>query len=1005
MVRLLIVFGLAVFLIVGAFTVPVSADDTALFTTAVPPDLLIILDLSNSMNDRPNGQSPTRSGDSCLTSPDDDCSKLDIARTAIFKVLDNNNDGKIDSSDMAGLNIRIGYMRYRGSSCEEAGEAAYTSRGNIHPQVYPVYDYTTGCNQLIYGIDNGTNNGTTYSKIYCGGDTNCPSITASGSGSSVKSSTAIGGTPLAASLTEALLYMNANKASDSLANSCRKKYVLLITDGEDTYACFGDGTETQNDMNLRRAAVVTRAKALNDAGYSVFVIGFGSNQSMNLKNTLNWAAYFGGTDNPNVVDSWKTGNTGGYTPPAPGNECSSTGDPGAVALSGYAFIAASTADLKAGLQAAINKILVGPYSFSQPYIASSRASDENYIYQASFEPQILPNDPFWIGHLKRYNVSPSGTVDLSTYWDAGDRLQNMSAASRIIKTYVGGALVDFYSSASITPSILGLASGDTGNLTMIRDFIRGGDSNAGNNRLGDIFDSNLAVLGTPAASFTDILDMNNAFEAFRANHPRTTQNNTRIIIGGANDGQLHAIKTGTGDEAWSFIPPNALQSLKLIAHATHPTSLLHTYIVDGPVTTSDAWLCSGSCDYTLKRAADWHSLIVFGLGKGSSNQLWSSAIKCDGNSGFSPTYDATYKYYCGYYALDATSSPSSQIDSLKWTIGTDSASSMGQSASSFAPYLGQPWSKMSIGRVKISGKERWAGFIGGGYNSANCTGGSCDTRGKGIFVIDQANGNIIRAFTKGSYPDMKYSFPAPPAKADTDYDGFIDVVYIGDMGGNIWRLKLCNKKDESCKETDWTLDRLYDASGETPARPIYTKPVLSRDPLGNLWVYWGTGDTQSPTDPTLSGQFYGLKDGGSRYSFADLKALSSGVTNIGIAQGWRLPLSGTGEKILGDPDIYGGFVYFTSFTPAGSDLCSKSGTAKLYSVGYLGGQSSSSTLSAAGIASGVMISTGPGEPGVTSILVGVSGAGTTSAVVLNAGNLPSTLKRPDLRYWRDRRVQ
>jgi type IV pilus assembly protein PilY1 len=989
MKKYITVLSFVFLLMAGICPLPVLGDETALFTAAVPPDLLIILDLSGSMADAPDGGSASGTESSCLTSPNDNCSKINIAKAAIFKVLDANSDGKIDSNDMSLLNIRIGFMRYTGSNCDESDNPA-------------VFDYTSGCNRLINGIDNGTNNGTTYSKIYCGADTSCASVTTAGSGSSVRNSSATGGTPLAASLAEALLYMNANKTADSLAATCRQKFVLIITDGEDTYACNGNGSATQSNMNRRRAAVVTRAKALADAGYKVFVIGFGSDQSTALKNTLNWAAFYGGTDNPNVVDSLKVGDPGLYTPPSVGSECSTSGDPGSTPLSGYAFIATGTADLKAGLQATINKILEGAYSFSQPYIAQARTADENYIYQASFEPQIQPNDPLWTGHLKRFSVSNTGVVTATADWDAGAVLQNMTASSRSIKTYLGGTLVDFYSSASITPAMLGLASGDTSNLLMIRNFVRGGDSNAGNNRLGDIFDSNLAVLGTPPTGFTDILDLNNAYTAFRTDHSRTTPGNTRIIIGGANDGQLHAFKTGTGEEAWSFIPPNTLPNLKLIAHASHPTLLLHTYMVDGPVTTLDAWWCS-SCDYTHKDKSNWHSLIVFGLGKGSSNQLWSTAAKCDANSSFSPTYDATYKYFCGYYALEATTNPSSQIDSLKWTIRTDTASGS-------APYLGQPWSKMSTGRVRIgvSGTttEKWVGIIGGGYNPTNCTGGSCDTRGKGIFVIDLETGAILKAFTKADYSDMKYSFPAQAARVDRDFDGFIDAAYIGDMGGNIWRIKMCKKSEgTSCDATSWTASRLYDASGDTPVRPIYTKPVITRDPSGNIWVYWGTGDAQNPTDSSLSGQFYGLKDDGSTYTFGNLQGLTGGSTYAGSLQGWRLALTGTGEKILGDPDIYGGILYFTTFIPAGSDLCSKSGTSKLYSANYLSGAASSFTLTGSGIASGVMISTGPGTPGVTTIFYGYSGAGPSSGGVGSGGNIETTTGYPAIRYWLDRRAQ
>jgi len=36
------------------------------------------------------------------------------------------------------------------------------------------------------------------------------------------------------------------------------------------------------------------------------------------------------------------------------------------------------------------------------------------------------------------------------------------------------------------------------------------------------------------------------------------------------------------------------------------------------------------------------------------------------------------------------------------------------------PYLGEPWSRMTIGKVRFdnSGTDKWVAFVGGGYGSA-----------------------------------------------------------------------------------------------------------------------------------------------------------------------------------------------------------------------------------------------------------------------------------------------
>jgi Mg-chelatase subunit ChlD len=115
-------------------------------------------------------------------------------------------------------------------------------------------------------------------------------------------------TPLAGALTEAKSYLDAHKAGDTYKN-CRKKFVIFLTDGWDTLACganYDPVEDTQGWGYKRRRTTVTAAKALADAGYKVFVIGFGSDMPSTLRNTLNWAAYFGGTDNPDEINVGST---------------------------------------------------------------------------------------------------------------------------------------------------------------------------------------------------------------------------------------------------------------------------------------------------------------------------------------------------------------------------------------------------------------------------------------------------------------------------------------------------------------------------------------------------------------------------------------------------------------------------------------------------------------------------------------------------------------------------
>jgi type IV pilus assembly protein PilY1 len=90
---------------------------------------------------------------------------------------------------------------------------------------------------------------------------------------------------------------------------------------------------------------------------------------------------------------------------------------------------------------------------------------------------------------------------------------------------------------------------------------------------------------------------------------------------------------------------------------------------------------------------------------------------------------------------------------------------------------------MMVSRVKVGGEEKWVGFIGGGHNYSSCTGIGCDSRGKGFFIIDLSNGNVLWSYTMANNTNLSYAMPGTAAIVVSDNDGFVDIVYMGDLGG------------------------------------------------------------------------------------------------------------------------------------------------------------------------------------------------------------------------------
>jgi hypothetical protein len=1013
--RSVCVFLLTILIVLTLCGAPVAAEngEQVLFS-AVSPDAMVVLDLSGSMRWNPKGefdlfQEPVRrygndacSGEVFYETPQagfaTDCARYLIAKRAIYKILDDNKDGTIDVRDEAGLNIRFGFWKF------SSGNKRHRNLGEPYASIW--------CgNGSCPGIE---------TNLYTGEDT-----VLYWTDSTRENERISGSTGLASCMDAVNVYLEGSKTEDPY-RKCRQKFVILVTDGQDTLFCSGNGSGSQADQYKRRRASVAKVKILRDAGYRVFVIGLGDRMPDFLNWTLNWMAYYGGTANPFAE---KKGNPSALNigsivedpcsssateSPVPGG-CSGsseqcfavTNDPGNLELTGYAFVSTNAKELEAALRQAVTHIRDAVYSFSAPSVALTRTSDENHLYAASFQPGH--SDPFWKGSLKKYAILPDQSVG-DVLGDAGAVLQGIQAGERNLLTARGGSLISF-STSTLSASDLGVS--EPTRRDEIVGYIRGEgaynpDQDSGGNvwKLGDIFHSNPVTVVSPSAHFADPRDKARAFETYRLNNQRTSTNQKRIVVAGANDGQLHAFRTSDLREVWSFIPPNLLDRLKDISHKEHPAGLLHQYFVDGPVTVADVW--TGAGDGKFKAPVDWQTILVVGLGRGGANNLWSSSSTCD--SGFSRVYlsNGDYPYFCGYHALDITDTLNPVY---RWRLRVPASQ---------APYLGDPWSRMVVRRVRIGGNEKWVGFVGGGHHSSACAGNAeCDARGKAFFAVDMATGNVLWSFNRNS-PNggaMNYALPSMAAVIDSDMDGFVDRAYIGDLGGNMWRFSFCRASDgEGCTTADWKGSLLYRRDDMTG--PVYHAPAVARHVNGSFWIYWGTGDRLEPAaGKNYRDLFVAVRDPEKLTSLAkiNLQPISDPAmrfTEFTTKDGWVIELGGAGEKVLSEPTVFAGVVHFTTYTPesGGADPCEQTGDAKLYSLSFVDGAgtfagNARSVPVGRGIASGPWISAGPeaGKGGMFGVTSG--GAATSGAPWSDPGRVQWPAGMTHLLHWRDTRIR
>ena len=659
----------------------------------------------------------------------------------------------------------------------------------------------------------------------------------------------------------------------------------------------------------------------------------------------------------------------------------------------------SQTQLEIALNDAISKIIEATFAFATPTIPSTKATGSTKAYLAAFQSD--PSKPFWSGYLKAYQRDSSGNVPVdpatglptnAPVWEAGNVLTTMTASARNIYTQVGTSLVDFKTSTStstITPAMLGVAT-DTDRNKLI-DFIRGVDTYNwfGNGtsadrpwKLGDIFHSTPVLVTQPLAPATD--SGTGSYAEFKT----TNAGRTPILLAGANDGMLHAFRDDTGQELWGFIPPDLLPSLKLLT----VTGGDHPFFVDGNPIVADVKISIPS-DATVK----WRTIVVFGERRGGRQ----------------------------YHALDITD-PANPIymwksfDDAKW---------------------GETWSSPAIGKVLMSdGTTKFVAFVGGGYDT-----GQNNNTGKAVFAIDLSTGNKLWEYyyAAGATNDSRYmnfSIPADvTAAAVSNNNGYIDRLYVGDVGGQVWKFDLSHPATLSGGlVTNWVGNRLFRAD-TTEANPppngeyyatqaIYGPVIPALDDLHHVWIYFGTGDLNHPNNNTAPNRFYGIIDNvainssNSPTTSLTESSLSdvTSASNVTVTQGWyyRMTARASGstptEKDLKGAEIFNKVVFFTTFVPTSTAACgSGGGTAKMYAVQMLNGYAGSDwsgnaplTTTDASVSRSRDI--GSGIPSKPVIVITDSGATVETSVVAattsqqlpnNPAPPPNSMRK--VLYWRE----
>ncbi|SCZ51621.1 pilus assembly protein [Thiohalomonas denitrificans] len=622
---------------------------------------------------------------------------------------------------------------------------------------------------------------------------------------------------------------------------------------------------------------------------------------------------------------------------------------------GRYFQAKSVEEVKVAILEILREIAAVNSAFASttlPVSVNVRGTNLNQVYMGVFRPDDLAL-PYWVGNLKLYKLaldpdteslyladkngdpaeSPttgfivsdavSYWTSPSTFWDfhleyddsdspdgeiveKGAVAQNLrdptsSPADRKLYTCIGCGTGDALSDAgsifadtntAITQAALGAA--DATERNNIINWVRGFDLQNENSN-GDATTARPSIHG-------DVLHSRPAVINYNRNDPADEED--IIAFYGANDGIFRAVyggkdgETKDGDEIWGFIPEEFFPKLK-------------TLYDNGPAITADGGAKPYFADGNIGVYQD------------------------TGGDGVIHTGDKVHLFISMrrggrlIYALDV----SNPVDpKLLWKRDNNDTG-WGE--------LGQTWSEPKVSTLNIGGTPTTVLIMGAGYDAAfddALPRSGAATMGRGILVVDASNGEVI--WQAGAEPagaahnetvtGMTYPIPSNVTVIDRNRDGFDDRVYVGDTGGQVWKLDISDSVT-----SNWTVNRLASIADHSVAsgdrKFLYAPDVVYADGYDAILI--GSGDREHPLDTTVENRFYMFKDTlpdvdwtaiteAEMYN-ATANLIQEGDTDaetslLSAARGWFIKLEDPGEKVVTSAVTLSGSTFFNTNAPNSS---------------------------------------------------------------------------------------
>jgi type IV pilus assembly protein PilY1 len=577
------------------------------------------------------------------------------------------------------------------------------------------------------------------------------------------------------------------------------------------------------------------------------------------------------------------------------------------------------------LQTIITNILAQTESTASAAVNTTGLNVNSIVYQSQFVTSDTYQD--WTGNLLAFHIDPTtGIVDskvADALWSGQTQLD--AQTSRLIATWdpVKGSAIPFewnsgtpvngIASSTVMGQSLQTFTPDTNGQDVLQ-YLRGVTAqevrNGGKFRnrahiLGDIVDSNPAYIGPSNENIQSSTYL--AFEAATATRAPT-------LYIGANDGMLHAFDTATGNERFAYMPRGSYANLVNLANPYYNAQ--HKFFVNGSPEAADVQFS----DLT------WHSLLV-----GTEAQGGNSVFALDVTNPTSINNEA---------ALAST---------VLWDF-TDTDMGLGFS-----------------NPVIASTNSGWQVLVGNGYNSTN--------KKPFLYALNPQTGAMTAKIDLCAAVATACDLTASnglstliAVNSSGQVTAAANLVYAGDLQGNLWRVDISNSNPSS-----WVATVMFQARDSLGNKqPITTKPVAALNPrfplvLGTM-IMFGTGQFLGAPDVANAKvqSIYGVYDPPAGYTSAitrsSLLQQTLNTTNIATStgtvqvryttgttpsiptnKGWYIDLSLlSGERVINNARLArGGELILTTYQPIppSAGACTVQGSSYLMVLNYATGGS------------------------------------------------------------------